>query len=227
MVHESPVRASTRSRGRAAAGAGGRPASIEEPPDEAAALDRRLVAALDRLAVALDGLLRRTARDHGLTVLEVRVLSRLWPDGDARLRPRELAREWGVRTAEVRGAIAGLERSGRLERAAGERDGRSLRLLLTPDGRGLAATVSDWSGPLRHAIARRGVGPGEAVLPVLVDWVAALQRAHVLGAARVCPTCRFFAADVRSGRVPHHCQLLELALADADLRVDCPAHEPV
>jgi hypothetical protein len=44
--------------------------------------------------------------------------------------------------------------------------------------------------------------------------------------ARMCVSCRFFRPEAHPGEEsPHHCALLDLALARSDLRVDCPEHE--
>ena len=191
-------------------------------------LDSRVIEALERLSLALDVLRRRTAREHGLSPLQVRLLALLRHDGDTRRRLRDMARSCGVETAKVKSALADLEVKGLVERPSSERDVRTVRLILLPAGRSLAVALSAWDRPVRTAVARTRANTKEALLPVLVDWVAGLYRARVLTVARVCPTCRFFARDVHSdSSSPHHCQLFETALADSTLRVDCPEHQPV
>jgi len=191
-------------------------------------VDDRVVEALERFSLALDVLLRRTAREHDLSPLEVRLLVQLRRDGDARRRLRDLARTWGVQTAAVRNAIAGLEFKGLAEHPSDEPVVGTVRLVLTSAGRSLAQAVSAWADPMRKAISRTPASPKEALLPLLVDWVEALHRARILSVARVCLTCRFFAPDIHpDSGAPHHCQLFEKALADSELRVDCPEHQPL
>jgi hypothetical protein len=49
----------------------------------------------------------------------------------------------------------------------------------------------------------------------------------VITVARMCVSCRFFRPDTHRMSVsPHHCALLDLPLSGADLRTDCPEHEP-
>jgi DNA-binding MarR family transcriptional regulator len=191
-------------------------------------LDSQIVEALDRLSLALGALRRRTARDHGLSPLQVRLLVLLQHDGDTRRRLRDMARSCGVETARVRSALADLEMRGLVERPSSERDVRTVRLILLPAGRSLAVALSAWAHPVRKAVGRTPAHTKEALLPVLVDWIADLCHARVLTAARVCPSCRFFARDVHSDSgSPHYCQLFEAALADSTLRVDCPEHQPL
>jgi len=210
------------------AGTDRRPTGVVDNEFPGGDMDGRVVAALERFSVALDVLLRRTAREHDLGPLEVRLLALLRHDGDARRRLRDLARTWAVKTAAVRNAIASLESKGLVERPSGERVLRTVRLVLTPAGRSLALAVSAWADPVRRAIARTPARPKEALLPLLVDWVEALHRARILSVARVCLTCRFFATDVHpDSGAPHHCQLFDKELADSTLRVDCPEHQPL
>ena len=191
-------------------------------------LDRRVVAALDRLALALDLLLRRAAREHDLSPLQVRLLVRLREEGGSRRRLRDLSRSCGVESAAVRSAIADLEARRLVERPPGERDARTVRLVLTRAGRSLALAVSGWADAVSGAVAGTPVPPKQALMPVLVGWVEALHRARVLTVARVCPTCRYFAPDIHpDGEAPHHCQLFERALAGSALQVDCPQHQPL
>jgi DNA-binding MarR family transcriptional regulator len=137
-----------------------------------------------------------------------------------------MARSCGSETARVRSALADLEARGLVERPSSEHDARTVRLILRPPGRSLAASLSAWARPVRRAVARTPVHTKEALLPVLVDWVADLYHARVLTVARVCPSCRFFARDVYPDSAsPHCCQLFEAALADSNLRVDCPEHQ--
>ncbi len=209
------------------AGSGRSPVGVVDLDFPDGDLDSRLVEALERLSLALDVLLRRTAREHHLSPLQVQLLVRLRHDGSARRRLRDLTRSCGVPTAAIRSAIADLESKGLVERPA-ERDARTVRLVLTPAGRSRALAASAWAGPVRRAIARTAVRPKESLLPLLVDWVASLHRARVLTVARVCPTCRFFAPDIHpDSGAPHHCQLFETALAGSALQVDCPEHQPL
>jgi DNA-binding MarR family transcriptional regulator len=196
--------------------------------DGAQAIEERLVAALERLALAIDLLLRRGAREHDMSPLQVHALVSLHREEGARRRLREMSREWGCSTAAVRQALEALLARGFAERPPGEHDARTIRLLLTPAGRSVGDSLSQWAEPLRRAVARTGPRTAEAVLPALVEWIAALHRAHVLPGARVCPTCRFFAANVHADAgSPHQCELFGVALGDADLRVDCPEHQPL
>ncbi|MFP3559593.1 MarR family transcriptional regulator, partial [Paraburkholderia sp. SIMBA_049] len=42
---------------------------------------------------------------------------------------------------------------------------------------------------------------------------------------RMCVTCVHFEPGKNPKKTRHHCELLDLSMADADLRLDCPVHE--
>jgi hypothetical protein len=61
----------------------------------------------------------------------------------------------------------------------------------------------------------------------LMRFISALQGAGVITVARMCVSCRFFRPDAHPADASaHHCALLDLPLSEADLRTDCPEHEP-
>lgn len=62
-------------------------------------------------------------------------------------------------------------------------------------------------------------------MQTLYEVIAELQRAGVITVARMCVTCRHFRPDAHDGERPHHCALLDVALAEESLRIDCPEHE--
>ncbi|MGH3088675.1 MAG: hypothetical protein ACRDSJ_15325 [Rubrobacteraceae bacterium] len=67
----------------------------------------------------------------------------------------------------------------------------------------------------------------EVVMRFLMRLIASLQRDGVITVARMCVSCRFFREHAHPGdAAAHHCALLDAPLANHDLRVDCPEHEP-
>jgi hypothetical protein len=64
-------------------------------------------------------------------------------------------------------------------------------------------------------------------LRLLLDLIAGLHRSGVITVARMCVTCRFFRRNQHAGAArPHHCALVDMSMADGELRVDCAEHEP-
>jgi hypothetical protein len=66
----------------------------------------------------------------------------------------------------------------------------------------------------------------EVVVRLLMRLIGSFQRTGIITVTRMCVTCRFFRRNAHpAGGSPHHCALLDVTLADSDLRIDCPEHE--
>jgi DNA-binding MarR family transcriptional regulator len=142
-------------------------------------------------------------------------------------RVSQLAREFDLTQATVSDAVASLETKGLVQREQWPEDRRVVTLRLTKDGEKLAATLSEWADPVREHLERFSPEEREAVMSFLIGLIGSLQRSGLITVARMCVTCNFFRQDIHPGEPsPHHCGLLDVPLGRADLRVDCPEHEP-
>ncbi|WP_206184605.1 MarR family winged helix-turn-helix transcriptional regulator [Thermoactinospora rubra] len=196
----------------------------EEPDGR---LDRRLADALERLTTAIRTLAVAGAQAHGLSVVQLNALLALASQPAERRRVGALAEEFAVTAPTMSDAVTALERKGLLARIPVPGDARRRELALTPEGERLAATLTGWDGPLVESIGRLPRPEREALLRSALDLIAGLRRAGVITVDRSCVSCRFFGRDVRDDpAAPHFCGLLEQPLPAAELRVDCPEHEP-
>jgi DNA-binding MarR family transcriptional regulator len=188
-----------------------------------AGLDAKLVGALDRAGHALDAELRRGARARGLTATQARVLLRLSAEPIERRRIGALAAEFDVRQPTVSDAVSALERKGLVRRRAARDDARAVDLELTERGRGVAAAMGGWDERVRASLSELAGERKDAALALLLDFLADLNRQGVIAEARMCTTCFFFHRRAGSRA---YCNLLATELEPADLRVDCPEHQP-
>jgi DNA-binding MarR family transcriptional regulator len=194
--------------------------------DGSADLDRRLADALERLGNGLRSLAQRTARGHGLSPLQQQAVLALARQPQKRREVGALAKEFDVTTPTMVDAVAALERKGLVSRAP-TGDGRRRVLSLTEAGEAIARELSTWDEPLTTALAGVPVPDRATTLQTLLDVIAGLQRAGVVGVTRTCTTCRFFGRDEYADPLaPHHCHLLRMPLPLVSLRTDCPEHEP-
>ncbi len=184
-------------------------------------VDRKLLAAAERLGRALRAGRQQAATRHRLSVLQLQVLEVL-ADGTPR-RVGTLAAELEVTQPTASDAVASLQEKGQVERRRDDADGRASVVALTESGAALAATVA---GELAHYVGhRRGDDHAEraVALRVLLGEIGRLQLAGLITVDRSCLTCRHFQPP--AGNAPARCLLLRATLHDADLRVDCPEHE--
>ena len=189
-------------------------------------LDTKLVAALERVGQALRVELRERAMDEGLSLTQAQILLRLASERPPGRRVGALAAALDVRQPTISDAVAALERKGLLERRPDAGDARAATLVLTAHGRAAGGRVGAWDERARAELRRLPRQARQASLTLLLDLIAGLQAAGVVGVARTCSTCRFFRFQVRPGAArPHRCALLDMPLGPGDLRLDCPEHE--
>jgi DNA-binding MarR family transcriptional regulator len=189
-------------------------------------LDTKLVAALERVGQALRVELRERASLEGLTPTQAQIVLRLGSEQPGRRRVGALAAALDVRQPTISDAVSALERKRLVKRRPDAADARAATLRLTARGLAVADRLTGWDERARAELRRLPDQERRRSLSLLLDLIAGLQRAGVVGVARTCPTCRFFRFEERPGAAkPHHCALLDIPLGPGDLRLDCPEHE--
>jgi DNA-binding MarR family transcriptional regulator len=190
-------------------------------------VDAKIVATLERLSQVFRARLREEAWERDLSPTQARFLIYLLYHEVELRRVSRLSREFDLTQATVSDAVASLQTKGLVQREEWPEDRRVVTLRLTPDGESLATTLSTWADPISEHLERFSPGEKEAMMRFLIELVGSLQRSGHITVARMCLTCKFFRQDIHPGEPsPHHCGLLDIPLGRADLRVDCPEHEP-
>lgn len=184
----------------------------------------KLVASLERLTQAFRVLLWEAAKAHGLSPVQVQILIHLRYHGEAERRVNRLAERFDLTPATVSDAVTTLKSKGLLDKDPCPADRRATRLVLTSKGKTLVSELEGWAEPLRTHLTAFSRGEQTELLTLLMRLIASLQREGVISVARMCLSCRFYSAEYPSG-APHYCQLLDIPLSDAELRIDCPEHE--
>jgi DNA-binding MarR family transcriptional regulator len=187
--------------------------------DDDAGLDRKVLAAVERLGRALRAARQQVATRHELSLLGLSVVETL-ADGRAR-RVGDLAAELDVSQPTVSDAVATLHKRGLISRDRDPTDLRTTLVTLTGPGKAVAADIATELQPVLGAEA--GTTADRATtLRVLLGEIARLQHAGVITVNRSCLTCHHFQAP--GARSLARCLLLGTALRDQDLRVDCAEH---
>lgn len=185
-------------------------------------LDRKVLAAVERLGRALRAARQQVATRHELSLLGLSVIEIL-ADGRPR-RVGDLAAELDVSQPTVSDAVATLDKRGLISRDRDPADLRTTLVSLTGTGETVAANIA---AELRPVLAAEAGTTAEraTTLRVLLGEIARLQHAGVITVNRSCLTCRHYQPP--GTRTRARCLLLGTALRDQDLRVDCGEHEPV
>lgn len=185
-----------------------------------AELDTKLVAALERLALALGADRRRRGRLGGVSGPQAQLLAYLAALEGREHGVRDVARVLGLAPATVSEAVAALEAKGLVRKDPAAADRRRVVLALTPAGQRLAQEAGVGLAAVRAALAGLPVEAKAAAYRVVLEAIAALLRRGRIPYVRMCLSCLYFDEAASA------CRLLEQPLRPEDLRLDCPEHVP-
>jgi DNA-binding MarR family transcriptional regulator len=134
------------------------------------AADLGIADGLAQLSFLVQGVLGKVAAEHGLSVIQLRLLGVL---RDREPGMQELARHLGLDKSSMTGLVDRAERRGLVRRAPSPRDGRAVLVSLTEEGHELArAGTSDASRRI-HALTAHLTGAQRAQLSLLTTAVVA------------------------------------------------------
>lgn len=186
---------------------------------EGQALDRKLLDALERLGEAFRVLKNDIARDHGLSALQIRVMTQLLRNGNENPSSSELAREFGITRATTGEVTKKLQNKELLVRQRSSDDRRRYGLQLTRKGKELAEELSGYMDMLQAPLEEMERSEKETLLRSSLSIIHGLIRRGVVSVQRMCYTCRFY----RQEKGEAYCELLDLVMDEP--RVDCETHE--
>jgi DNA-binding MarR family transcriptional regulator len=194
---------------------------VNRSADRPDGLAAKVAAALDRLARARRLERQSTATRHGLTPLQLDLLTTLADGPPPEPTVGLLATEVAVTQPTATDSLRALADKALVERRPDPADRRRSTIELTAAGRRLARELSLGDDHLTAAIAALPTAVQEATLEALLSLIARLVDTGAIDVARTCYTCRYHRFDGTT----HHCALLETDLPTAELRVNCPDHE--
>jgi DNA-binding MarR family transcriptional regulator len=166
----------------------------------------------------------RQADAASLTPTQAQILVQLARRGPARITA--LAEELAVTQPTASDAATALIRKGHVERRADPADARASLLHLTSGGRQAARAMAAWPGALLSAADTLDTGEQAVLLKTLTKIIRSLQVQGAIPVQRMCATCRYFRPNTHPDpAAPHHCDFVNAAFGDAQLRFDCGEHE--
>lgn len=188
-------------------------------PDEG----EQIAAGLARLASFGRAAMWQAAAGLALTPTQAEILHRI------ALRPErsaDLAAHLGVSAATISDSIATLCAKGLVARQPDPTDGRARLLIPTDAGGQILRHIPRVPSPLHDAICDLAPANRAALLLSLMQLIRRLQEARAIPVQRMCATCRYFRPHAHAdAAAPHHCDLVNAAFADTDLRLECGEHE--
>jgi hypothetical protein len=122
-------------------------------------------------------------------------------------------------------AVSTLETKGLVEKRRALDDGRALAVRLTARGRTAAKRAAQWPDFLAKAVGTLRDDEQAMFYRTLLKTVHQLEAQGHIPPHRMCLSCTHFEPSKNPKKTPHHCALLDLNMADTDLRLDCAVHE--
>jgi DNA-binding MarR family transcriptional regulator len=189
-------------------------------------LATQVIAGFERLGVALRSNAWSEGFARGLTPTQGKVLTTLKGHSGAGLRLSAIAEALDVSAATASDAVNSLVGKGLVQKTQAADDKRALELSLTRKGTAEARAAAGWPSFLMDAVGHLPREDQTTILRGVVHIIGELQRSGHIPLAQMCVSCRYFRANAHpKGPRHHHCNLLESAIGDVELRVHCPEHE--
>lgn len=200
--------------------------SIFNLPHQHQDVDSKIAAALERLSQAFRVLLWERNKTHNLSPIQIQFLVYLLYHDAKHCSVTNLAKEFTLTPATVSDAVSTLEEKKLVSRERAESDRRVTRVSLTTEGKKTARRLSTWADAVRENIAKFNAAEKVVVMKFLMQLIESLQQAGAITVARMCITCKFFQPNAHpKATAPHHCKLLDKAMANSELRLDCAEHQ--
>lgn len=197
------------------------------PKLTSAGLNGQVIAGLERLGSALRAQAWSEAFARGLTPTQGQVLMTLRTHKDDGLRLSDIAAALSVTAATASEAVSALVAKGFVKKAQAVSDARAVTLSLTKQGVIEAQAASQWPSFLLEAVDTLPDEAQAAMLRGVLTIISSLQQRGHVPVAQMCVSCQNFRANAYPGKAkPHHCQLLNAAIGDGELRAQCNDHEP-
>src|SRR5246127_712776 len=184
----------------------------------------RITHGLLRLSTAMRSQAWDWAEGAGLTPTQGEILVLLM-QRKGPMRLGEIARETALTAATTSDAVSTLESKGLVEKRRALDDGRALAVRLTARGRTAAKRAAQWPDFLAKAVGTLRDEEQSIFYRTLLKTIHQLEAQGTIPPHRMCVTCTHFEPSKNPKKTPHRCKLLELSMADTDLRLDCSVHE--
>ncbi len=184
----------------------------------------RVTHGLLRLGTAMRSQAWEWAESAGMTPTQGEILVLLM-QRKGPMRLSEIARETALTAATTSDAVTTLESKGLVEKRRAIEDGRALALRLTSRGRTVAKRALQWPDFLAKAVGTLRVDEQAAFYRTLLKTIRQLETQEQMPPHRMCLSCVHFEASKNPKKAPHRCALLQISMADTDLRLDCSVFE--
>lgn len=140
---------------------------------------------------------------------------------------KAVAFQLGVSQPSATDSISALDKKGLIAKHTDAGDRRIVQVRVTAKGRAALKSAEATPSAAASAVAALPADRQSDLLANVIAVIRELQEVGAIPIQRMCVSCRHFVPNAHGANAarPHHCRLVDMALAGADLRVDCREHE--
>jgi len=195
-----------------------------ETPSNPTSVNHRIREALARVAIVMRTDDWNRAKTTGLNPTQLAILQLLEGRRDG-MAVKDIAANLGVSQPTATDSIAALERKGLVAKRNAGTDRRGVNVAITADGLS-ALQAGDGESAAERSVNALDDHEQEDLLVTLVKMITNLQEIDAIPIQRMCASCRYFAPFAHSDAArPHHCNFVDAAFGQRDIRIDCRDHE--
>ncbi|MFK0384018.1 MarR family winged helix-turn-helix transcriptional regulator [Agrobacterium sp. NPDC090273] len=196
-----------------------------ETPTNPTAIQHRIREGLSRIAMVMRADDWNRAKLAGINPTQLSILE-LLEGRKGGLSVKDIALHLAVSQPTATDSIGALERKGYVEKRQTANDRRGVSVGLTSEGVAALRAGGTVEGDAEQATGVLGGQEQEELLLTLVKMIRSLQEREAIPIQRMCASCRYFAPFVHTDAArPHHCNFVDAAFGQRELRIDCRDHE--
>ncbi|UJW77075.1 winged helix-turn-helix transcriptional regulator (plasmid) [Rhizobium sp. SL42] len=196
-----------------------------ETPSNPTSVNHRIREGLSRIAMAMRTDDWTRAKTSGVNPTQLAILELLEGRTDG-LGVKEIAANLRVSQPTATDSIAALGRKGCVTKRGGETDKRAVNVGITPEGLSVLEVGRSSQSVAEQSVDALADREQEDLLVTLVKMIRHLQEIDAIPIQRMCASCRYFAPFIHSDAAkPHHCNFVNAAFGQRDIRIDCREHE--
>lgn len=195
--------------------------SIFNPEHQETDVSSKIVAGLERISEAFKVLLWDKAKLLGLSPIQIQILIFIAYHKTEFCNVSHLAKEFNITKPTISDAIRVLDKKGLITKEFSSSDSRSYAIGLSATGRTMVDETSDFANPLKTQLTTINQPDLDALFGTLSKLIYQLNRSGILTVQRTCYACKFYSRDNKQD----YCHLLDKALLNTDIRLDCPEFE--
>ncbi|AMA48533.1 MULTISPECIES: MarR family winged helix-turn-helix transcriptional regulator [Flavobacterium] len=195
--------------------------SVFNLDDQNQKIESRIVVALERISEAFRVLLWKESKENSLSPIQIQILIFICFHSEEKCKISYLAEEFNMTKATISDSVKILIAKGLLIKKVDFSDTRAFLLSLTEEGKRVASKGSFFASFMQKPFESLSKEEKTILLNSLLKLIYDLNKTNVINIQRMCFSCFYYTFE----KELHYCKLMDVRLADSDIRIDCPEYK--